>query len=142
MSKSGKGHEPKLPEKKIGPFANGIGVAIWLNEVETDDGPKQFRFITIAPRRYQDKKTGEWKDSSGYQPSDLPALLFCLNKAQEYCYETPLPGQTPEASAIRNWMLVGVICAAVVPTTVPRARPCWALVVLRGRRARDSGRVA
>ena len=98
MSKSGKGHEPKLPEKKIGPFANGIGVAIWLNEVETDDGPKQFRFITIAPRRYQDKKTGEWKDSSGYQPSDLPALLFCLNKAQEYCYETPLPGQTPDAS--------------------------------------------
>ena len=31
------------PEKKIGPFAGGIGVAIWLNTVDTDDGPKQFR---------------------------------------------------------------------------------------------------
>ena len=30
------------PEKKIGPFAGGIGVAIWLNTVDTDDGPKQF----------------------------------------------------------------------------------------------------
>ena len=31
------------PELKIGPFAGGIGVAIWLNTAETDDGPKQFR---------------------------------------------------------------------------------------------------
>jgi hypothetical protein len=33
------------PELKIGPFAGGIGVAIWLNTAETDDGPKQFRSI-------------------------------------------------------------------------------------------------
>jgi hypothetical protein len=26
------------PEKKIGPFAGGIGVAIWLNAVESGDG--------------------------------------------------------------------------------------------------------
>jgi len=32
------------PEKRIGPFANGVGVAIWLNTVETDDGgTRQFR---------------------------------------------------------------------------------------------------
>lgn len=82
------------PEKKIGPFAGGIGVAIWLNTVETDDGPKQFRSITIAPRRYQDRETGEWKDAGSYNPSDLPALIFALGKAQEYVFTTPLPGQT------------------------------------------------
>jgi hypothetical protein len=81
------------PEHKIGPFAGGIGVAVWLNTADTDDGPKQFRSITIAPRRYQDRETGEWKDAGSYNPSDLPALIFALQKAQEYVFTTPLPGQ-------------------------------------------------
>ena len=79
------------PEKKIGPFSGGIGVAIWLNNVETDDGTRQYRSITIAPRRYLDKKSGEWKDSGGFAPSDLPALIFALQKAQEYVFTKPLP---------------------------------------------------
>lgn len=88
----------KIPEKKIGPFAGGIGVAIWLNEAEQDDGTmRSFRSITVNPRRYLDTKSSQWKDAGSYQPSDLPALLFCLAKAQEYCYETPLPGhEEPE----------------------------------------------
>jgi hypothetical protein len=66
------------PEIKFGPFAGGIGVAIWLNSVDTDGGAKQFRSITIAPRRYQDRETGEWKNSGNFNPSDLPALVFAL----------------------------------------------------------------
>ena len=81
------------PEKKIGSFAGGIGVAIWLNTADTDDGPKRFRTITIAPRRFQDKETGEWKDAGSFNPSDLPALIFALGKAQEFVFTTPLPGQ-------------------------------------------------
>lgn len=84
------------PEKKIGPFG-GIGVAIWLNEIETDDGTRQLRSITIQPRRYRDPETGEWKDAGSYRPGDLPALIFSLQKALEYVYTTPLPG--PEESA-------------------------------------------
>ena len=34
---------PRRPEKKFGPFSNGIGLAIWLNRVETDQGPRFFR---------------------------------------------------------------------------------------------------
>jgi hypothetical protein len=34
--------------------------------------------VTINPRRYLDSKSGQWKDAAPYQPSDLPALLFCL----------------------------------------------------------------
>ena len=81
------------PEKKIGPFAAGIGVAIWLNTVDTDEGSKQFRSLTIQPRRYQDRETGAWKDAGSFNPSDLPALIFALEKAQEYVFTTPLPGQ-------------------------------------------------
>ncbi|MDB5387804.1 MAG: hypothetical protein JWM11_3450 [Planctomycetaceae bacterium] len=81
------------PEKKIGPFAGGIGVAIWLNTVDADEGSKLFRSITIAPRRYQDRETGKWKDVGSFNPSDLPALIFALQKAQEYVFTTPLPDQ-------------------------------------------------
>jgi hypothetical protein len=89
------------PEKKIGPFAGGVGVAIWRNRVETDNGPREIRSISIAPRRYQDRKTGEWRDSGSYRPQDLPALIFALSKAQEYVFTTPLarePGEDDEES--------------------------------------------
>lgn len=83
----------KGPEKKIGPFAGGIGVAIWINAVETDGGTRQMRSITIAPRRYRDSESGEWKDAASYRPADLPALIFALQKAQEFCYTKPVAGQ-------------------------------------------------
>ena len=81
------------PEKKIGPYPGGIGVAVWLNTIETEDGPRTIRSITLNPRRYRDSETGEWKDSSSYRPGDLPALIFALTKAQEHCYTVPVPGE-------------------------------------------------
>ena len=100
MSNDTKARQPKPPEKRIGPFAGGIGVAIWLNEATEEDGSvRHFRSLTVNPRRYLDKKSGQWKDAASFQPSDLPALLFCLTKAQEYCYETPVPGQEDAESS-------------------------------------------
>lgn len=90
---------PNHPEKKIGPFHAGIGVAIWLNVADTDDGPKKYRSVTISPRRYLDRETGEWRDSGSYYVGDLPALIFALQKAQEYAFETPIPGQPAPAEA-------------------------------------------
>ena len=84
------------PEKKFA--VGGIGIAIWLNTVETDDGPKSFRTVTIAPRRYQDKKTGEWKDSTSFHPNDLPVLIFCLQKSLEFIFTTPLPEHDPDTT--------------------------------------------
>jgi hypothetical protein len=83
----------RQPEKKIGPFSGGISVAIWLNTAETQDGPRVFRSITVSPRRYLDRESGEWKDASSYNPGDLPALIYALQKAQEFVFETPLPDQ-------------------------------------------------
>ena len=31
----------RQPEKKIGPFANGVGVCVWLNTIETNSGDKK-----------------------------------------------------------------------------------------------------
>jgi len=87
------------PEQKFSPINSGLSVAVWLNSVETDEGLRQFRTITISPKRYRDRETGEWKDGTSYAPSDLPALLFALDKAMEYCYSAPLPGQKDEPAA-------------------------------------------
>jgi hypothetical protein len=37
--------------------------------------PKTVRSITIAPRRYRDRETGEWKDARSFRASDLTALI-------------------------------------------------------------------
>jgi hypothetical protein len=88
------------PEKKFGPFHSGIGVAIWLNEAE--DGERHYRSITIAPRRYYDRDAKKWKDAGSYQPADVPALIYALQLAQAYCFETPLPEapKPPDGGAI------------------------------------------
>lgn len=78
------------PEMKIGPLPGGLGVAIWSNTVETDNGPRKVRSITFSPRRYRDAKTGEWKDSPSYQAGDIPALIFALQKAQEHIFLNPI----------------------------------------------------
>ncbi|MBI3468291.1 MAG: hypothetical protein HY000_35250 [Planctomycetes bacterium] len=83
------------PEKKIGPFPGGITVAIWLNTIETQSGPRQIRSVTISPRRYRDPKTGEWRNAGSFRLSDLTALILGLEKAQEYMLTTRLPGDAP-----------------------------------------------
>lgn len=84
---------PQHPEKKYGPFHGGVGVAIWLNEVETEEGTRYFRSVSIAPRRFRDKENGEWKDAQSLRPTDLPALVLALEAAQAYIANTPLPGE-------------------------------------------------
>lgn len=81
------------PEVKFGPFPGGISVAVWRNEIQTDGGPRTIRSISVSPRRYRDAETGEWKDAPSYRASDIPALVFGLQKALEFIFSNPLPGQ-------------------------------------------------
>lgn len=85
---------PRHPEKKWGPFNGGAGVAVWLNEVQTDAGPRFFRSVSLQSRRYRDKKTGEWKDASSLRPTDIPALMLGLEAAMSFIANTPLPGES------------------------------------------------
>lgn len=84
------------PEKKFGPYPGGIGVAVWLNTIETGKGSRKIRSISVAPRRYRDSKTGEWKDAPSYRPGDLPALIFALQQAQAFVISEPIPGSEQE----------------------------------------------
>lgn len=84
------------PERKWGPFHGGVGIAIWLNQTETEEGTKYFRSLTIAPRRYIDKTSGDWKDSPSLRPADIPALILGLQAAHDFMHSTPLPGQALE----------------------------------------------
>ena len=90
------------PEKKFGPYPGGIGVAVWLNTIQTDNGPRKVRSLTVAPRRYRDPESGEWKDAPSYRPGDLPALIFALQKAQEFCLTEPIPGEEEQAQEPSN----------------------------------------
>ena len=83
---------PRYPERKWGPFHGGLGIAVWLNEVNTPEGKRFFRSGTIAPRRFRDKKTGQWKDAGSLRPADLQTLMLGLQAAHEYIHSTPLPG--------------------------------------------------
>ena len=84
---------PRYPERKWGPFHGGVGVAVWLNEIQTDAGPSIFRTVTVQPRRYRDKKTGIWKDAGSLRPTDLSALMLAMDAALFFIAHTPLPGQ-------------------------------------------------
>jgi hypothetical protein len=87
---------PQKPEHKIGPLHNGLGVSIWLNSKETETGPRFYRSVTIAHRRYYDEESRQWKDAASYRPSDLATLVLALQAARDYCTRTPLPGQPPD----------------------------------------------
>lgn len=88
----------KGPETKIGPFPAGIGVAIWINTISTEDGPRKIRSISINPRRYFDRQANEWRDSGSYHPGEIPALIFALQKAQK----TSSPPPSRASPRMRN----------------------------------------
>ena len=91
---------PRRPEMKYGPFHGGVGLAVWLNEVESEQGPRFFRSVTIAPRRYRDPKTGEWTDAGSFNATDLPALILALQAAHQFMSSTPLPGRQADEEQV------------------------------------------
>jgi hypothetical protein len=97
---------PRYPERKWGPFHGGLGLAVWLNEVETPEGKRFFRSITIAPRRYRDRKTGQWKDAASLRPADLPSLMLALQAAHDFVRSTPLPGEAAEPDELEDSSLI------------------------------------
>ena len=107
--------ELRFPEKKWGPFSGGSGVAVWLNQFQTAEGIRFARSITLAPRRFKSKKTGEWEDAGSYRPVDVPALLLGLQAALDYCQSTPLPGEPAEPEDLDTVTANGEAEAGNVP---------------------------
>jgi hypothetical protein len=90
----------KRPEKKIAPYGNGLGVAIWINEIESEGGARLVRSITINPKRYFNRDTGEWQDSGSLNIADIPAVIAVLQKAFDFCVSTPITGQAAAATGV------------------------------------------
>src|SRR5439155_6604027 len=80
--KRGKRTEPRYPERKWGPFAGGAGIAVWLNEFETENGTRFARSVTFAPRRFRDRKTDEWRDGA-YRPVEFPPPPLATRAAHD-----------------------------------------------------------
>lgn len=73
----------KPPEKEV-PAGKWAKVVVWLGA--------NGRSITISPPRFKDQQTGEWRDGSFF-PTDLPALIYALQRALDYCYSAAAPSQ-------------------------------------------------
>lgn len=74
-------------------FSSGrIQVSIWENE-----GTKGKYHSVRINKRYQDPKSGEWRDSGSFFPSELAALQDLLRQALDYVGGAPAPngGRTP-----------------------------------------------
>lgn len=70
------------PEKELS-AGRGAKIAVWANA--------NGRAITISPPRFKDDK-GNWKDGSFFV-NDLAMLIYALQQALDYSYETPMPSQ-------------------------------------------------
>ena len=99
-SKKQSATSPRRPEKKWGPFHGGVGLAVWLNEVDTPEGKRWYRSVTLNSRRYRDEKSGNWEDAKSFRPTDLSGLMLAMEAALAFCHSTPLPGQAMEGEEI------------------------------------------
>lgn len=70
------------PEKEF-PVGRGSKIAVWLNS--------NGRSVTISPPRFKDQQ-GAWRDGSFFA-NDLAMLVYALQQALAYCYETPMPSE-------------------------------------------------
>jgi hypothetical protein len=61
------------------------------------------RSVTLAPRRYRDRKTGEWKDATSYRPVDLAIIILALQATLDFIQATPLPGQPVEEDELEEF---------------------------------------
>ncbi|CAN5456205.1 hypothetical protein BH10PLA2_BH10PLA2_23460 [soil metagenome] len=61
-----------------------------------------YRSVTVAPRRYRDTQTGNWRDAKSYRPLDLSTLILALQAARDYCTKVPLPGQPMEGEEMEE----------------------------------------
>jgi hypothetical protein len=77
------------PVIKFGPYARGVGTAIWERIVQGHYGPMVQRSISINMPRYQDA-SGDWKTSGSLTLQDAMVLLIALQKAVDFCITAPV----------------------------------------------------
>lgn len=87
------------PTFRVGPIAtdrnNAVGCAVWANEI-TANGETFTVFNVTIEARYRDPTTGEWKSAKQFRSSQLPTLIYCLQRAFEFgCSQRDSANQCP-----------------------------------------------
>lgn len=85
---SGNGEaEPRRPAFKVGPIAteknNAVCVAVWENEVATQDG-RTFKVHNVTVEARWRDQSGNWQSGKGFRGSQLYALIYCLQRASDF----------------------------------------------------------
>lgn len=68
------------PTKKF--RAGAIEVAVWENEITTEDG-KTFKKQSVSMQRSYKDKNDEWQKTTNMNANDLPKLISLLQKAYD-----------------------------------------------------------
>ena len=78
-------------QKPVAKFSAGrtISAAVWANEFTTTAGQKVRTLRASVERRFKDSKTGEWRSSSSFNRSEIPAAVHALQLAWEYILNNP-----------------------------------------------------
>lgn len=96
---------PEMPSDKprptfrVGPIAtdrnNAVAAALWANEIVANGETFTVYNVTIEAR-YRDSATGEWKSGKQFRSSQLPTLIYCLQRAFEFgCSQRDPANQCP-----------------------------------------------
>lgn len=63
--------------------SRGLKVAVWENQTE-QDGQTVVQHSLTTQKRYRDRQTGEWKDSSTLFPDDILRMARLLERAYDW----------------------------------------------------------
>ena len=70
---------PRRPERKWGPFHGGVGVAVWLNEVETEEGKKYLEENLKVANSLAIGSSPTWLANSKYKFAGIDAQTIKTN---------------------------------------------------------------
>lgn len=102
-SEEGARNEPAFA---VGPIASdrdhAVACAVWANEVHLQDGRSFTVYnVTVDSRWFDPKAVGEdgtrgqWKSVKGFRGSQLPILLWCLRKCEDFILAARDPHSCP-----------------------------------------------
>jgi hypothetical protein len=79
--------DKKLPSYKVGPIATSKGesvsVTVWSNDIERSGETFTVYNVTVQAS-YFDSSDGQWKASKGFRGSQLPTLIYALQRTFDF----------------------------------------------------------
>jgi len=85
------------PVFKVGPIPtdrdNSVEVAVWSREVTSGD--RSFTVYNATVHASYRDKDGQWQSAKGFRGSQIPVLVYCLQKAHDWILSQRDPSNCP-----------------------------------------------